>query len=422
MDKQFTTTSSSPHILLDVTGDLRLKGQDEFEVVAKSDNPEDLSLESHDDQVVIHSSGNCSVRVPRDAVVQIQAVHGNTVIKALDGDLSIDIVNGDLELRSVGKTSIGTVNGNLSAKNVDGDFKIDQANGDVSARGVQGDFMVGGKVTGNLNLRDIGGSATASANGNITLQLDPTPGHQFEFNCQGNLFCRLSAEASAEISVPKASQVMVDLPGMHASAPVQTPYALTLGEGDAKISLSANGNVILDTHAPDWGMEDFDIDVGSEVEGMADAVGQQITQQVDSQMRMIEEQLNAQLSNLTMRLSAARLTEDQARRIEERAREASQRATQRAQERVRRAQERMEQKLAAAQRKMEQRSQAREHAFHHGRHSFNFNFPTSSTPATPAGEPVSEEERLVILRMLEQKKITMDQAEELLSALEGKES
>jgi len=421
MDKQFTTTSASPHILLDISGDLRLKGQDDFEVVAKSDNPEDLSLESREDQVAIRSTGNCSVRVPRDAVIQVQAVHGNAIIKALDGDLSVNIVNGDLELRSVGKVNIGTVNGNMSAKNVDGDLKIDQANGDVSARGVQGDFTVSGKVSGNLSLRDVGGSATASADGNITLQLDPTPGHQFEFTCQGNLFCRLSEGASVEISVPKASQVMVDLPGIHASAPVQTPYALTLGEGDAKVSLTADGNVILDTHAPDWGMEDFDIDVGSEVEGMADAVSQQISQQVDLQMRMIEEQINTQLASLTMRLSTAKLTEDQARRIEDRAREASQRATQKAQERVHRAQARMEQKLAAAQRKLEQRSQNREHASRHGRHDFSFNFPTPPTPATPMGEPVSEEERLMILRMLEQKKITTDQAEELLSALESKE-
>ena len=42
MDKQFVTTSASPHILLDVSGDLRLKGQDSFQVMAKSDNPNDL--------------------------------------------------------------------------------------------------------------------------------------------------------------------------------------------------------------------------------------------------------------------------------------------------------------------------------------------------------------------------------------------
>ena len=161
MDKQFVTTSASPHITLDISGDLRLKGQDEFEVIAKSDNPEDLSLESRDDQVVIRSSGNCSVRVPRDAIIQVEAVHGNATIKALDGDLTIDIVDGDLDLRNVGRINIGRVNGNLTAKNVDGDFIINQVNGDLSVRGVQGDFTVTGKVSGNLNLSDVGGSARA---------------------------------------------------------------------------------------------------------------------------------------------------------------------------------------------------------------------------------------------------------------------
>ena len=62
MDKQFTTTSASPNILLFISGDLRLKGQDEFEVMAKSDNPEDLSLEAREDQVVIrcHEQLQCA--------------------------------------------------------------------------------------------------------------------------------------------------------------------------------------------------------------------------------------------------------------------------------------------------------------------------------------------------------------------------
>jgi hypothetical protein len=421
MDKQFANTSASPRIILDISGDLRLKGQDDFEVVAKADSPEDLTLEARDDQVEIRCTSNCNVRVPRAASVEIHSAHGDAVIKGLDGNLSIDTVNGDLELRNVCVTHIGKVNGNLTAKNVDGDLSVDSTVGDLFARRVQGNFNVSGSISGNLNLTDIGGSAKASANGNIILRLDPSPGHEYEFNCTGNLFCRLSSDASVEISVPKASQVMVDLPGIHASAPVQTPYALTLGEGDAKITLSANGNVVLDTHAPEWDMEDFDIDTNAEVEGMADAVSQQINQQVESQVRMIEDQLNAQLSSLTMRLSAAKLTEDQARRIEDRAREASDRATERAQERVRRAQERMEQKMAAAQRKMEYRAQAMERASRHGRHPVGLGvltFPGAPKPPSPAGEPVKEEERLMILRMLEQKQITMDEAEKLLTALE----
>jgi hypothetical protein len=420
MDKQFVTTNASPHISLDVSGNLRLKGQESYEVVAKSDNPEDITLEARDDQVNIHSKGDCIVRVPRLAFVRVQAARGDATIKALEGELAIERLDGNLSLRNVGDTKISRVNGELSAKNVDGNLTIDSVAGDVSIRSIQGDFTITGAINGNLNLSDVGGNAKASANGNIMLRLDPAPGHHFEFIAHGNLFCRISDESSVEISVPKASQVRVDLPGMHATAPVQTPYALTLGEGDAKLTLSADGNVVLDTHAPDWDMEDFDIEIGKEVEDMADTVSQQISQQVESQMRMVEEQLNAQLSSLSMQLSAAWLSDEQRQRIEERAREAGERAASRAQEKMRRAQEKMELKMAAMQRKVEIKNRERERATRRAERSWSFNIPTPPTPPSPPGEPVSEDERLMILRMLQDKKITMEEAEELLSALEGK--
>jgi hypothetical protein len=43
----------------------------------------------------------------------------------------------------------------------------------------------------------------------------------------------------------------------------------------------------------------------------------------------------------------------------------------------------------------------------------------SPSQAEAAYEPVGDEERLIILQMLEQKQITVDQAEQLLAALEG---
>jgi hypothetical protein len=420
MEKQFVTTSSSPRVELEITGDLSLKGGDALEVKAKSGNSENLFMESTEDLVTIRCTDNCSVRVPRASNIHISAVHGDAVIKVLDGELTIGTVNGDLELRNVGATRIGSVNGDIAAKNIENSLGIDAVQGDVSARGIQGDFTVTNQVAGDLNLSDVAGNASATVNGNISLRLDPSPGHSYEFSANGNVFCRLSNDASAEISVPRASQVRVGLPGIKAPAPVQAPYALTLAEGDAKISISARGNVVLDAFTPDWDMEDFDLNIDSEVNGMADAVSEQISQQVDAQMRMIEDQLNAELSSLTMRLSASKLSEEQARRIEDRARETSERATARAQDRIRHAQERMEHKLAAAQRKVELKAQARERASRHGTHAWNINMPLPPTPPAPIGEPVSEDERLMILRMLEQKKISMEEAEQLLAALEGK--
>jgi SHOCT-like domain/Toastrack DUF4097 len=421
MDKQYITTSVSPRIIIDVSGDLRIKGQDELEVTAKSTDSESLVLESQNDEITIRCRSDCSIRVPREATLNVQAARGDASIKVVEGEIAIDSVAGDLDLRSVGSTRINRVNGDLAAKNVEGELTLDSVSGDVSLRSIQGDFAVNGMINGNLSLSGIEGSAKGSANGNINLRLDPSPGHDFEFTCNGNIFCRLSDDASAEISVTRASQVRVDLPGIRSSAPVSAPYALTLGEGDARITLSANGNVVLDTHSPDWDMEDFEINVDSEVNGMADAIGEQISQQVESQVRMMEDQLNAQLSSLTMRLSSAHLTEDQARRIEDRARAASVRAAERAQERMRRAQARMEQKMAAAQRKMEYKAQAMERAARHSHRNWNFTVPTPPGASPAPEEPVTEDERLVILRMLEEKKITMEEADQLLQALEGKQ-
>jgi hypothetical protein len=79
-------------------------------------------------------------------------------------------------------------------------------------------------------------------------------------------------------------------------------------------------------------------------------------------------------------------------------------ATQRAEEKMRRAEEKI--------RRAEGRARNRPHIL------FGLD-PSSRTAPEPAGEPVSDEERMAILRMLQEKKITSEEADKLLAALEG---
>jgi len=51
----------------------------------------------------------------------------------------------------------------------------------------------------------------------------------------------------------------------------------------------------------------------------------------------------------------------------------------------------------------------------------NFNFGLNTSDAENANQPVSDEERMTILKMLQEKKITSEQADKLLAALEGGE-
>jgi hypothetical protein len=90
--------------------------------------------------------------------------------------------------------------------------------------------------------------------------------------------------------------------------------------------------------------------------------------------------------------------------LNDRVRRKVEQATQRAEEKVRRAEDKI--------RRAETKARNRPHVL------FGWD-PAARAGAEPAGEPVSDEERMAILRMLQEKKITSEEADKLLAALEG---
>lgn len=423
MDKQFITTDASPTIVLTVHGDLRLKGSDELQVTAKPSSPEDLTMEQQNGTIHVVCRSDLILRVPCKASVQVENAYGDATIKALEGELDIATAYGNLSLRAVGSTTVKTVNGDLSAKDITGDLVVETVQGNATVKDVQGTLTVTKKINGDLKLEDIDGNVKAFTSGNCFLRLDPSPDTNYDLHADGDIFCRLTEDASATINVTKASQVLTSLPDAEASAPAIAPYTLTLGEGDANITLSAEGNVFLESYKPDaWdSIGNIDIEVGKEMEGITESIGQQIEAQIEAQMEMVEQQIEAQMASLTMRLGTFGMSEEGKQRLEDRARLVRDRATARAEERVRSAQVKLEQKMAAAQRRAEHRARSAERAAaRRGHPTWNFGAPPVPPVPPEPGEPVSEEERLMILRMLEQKKISLEEAEQLLASLEGK--
>jgi len=105
--------------------------------------------------------------------------------------------------------------------------------------------------------------------------------------------------------------------------------------------------------------------------------------------------------------------------VSRRAQEAARRAEQRSQASMRRTEEQIRQ---AAERQMKEGFGKGEFNF-----DFPFDFPTppggpipSTPPAPPPAPKVTDQERLMVLQMLQENKITVEQAERLLAALEGR--
>lgn len=420
MSQKMVSTGPTPLVEIDaVQGDLQVKGWERQEVLVKTSPGDDPLVEMQADVLHITCHGDCLVHVPEEARVQVHSVNGNARFKMLEDALKIDLVSGSLELRDVGGARVGKVYGDLLARHIDGDLQVEQVNGNTIARDVQGACSIA-QVGGNLKLRDAEGSVDVSAGGNAKIQLMLLTGDHYAIHAGGNIYCTVPEDAGLQVDLhSSAHTIKVHMPD-GASTRYDQDCHLPLGSG-ASMKISAGGSILFACQEMDWSdMDELQTEFDDAFTGFTEEFGQhfagQIEDQVQTQMKILDEQME----NLSHTIAQAGLSATDTERIMERARAASERASVQAQEKIRRAQEKMERKLAAAQRKAELRKNAQERRSQEQRRR-SWNFEWSAPPPTPPkpNAAVADEERLVILRMLEQKKITLEQAESLLAALEN---
>ena len=426
MDKRSVSTSMSPEVNIgEVQGDLQIKSWDQSEVVVNAET-DDLDLQGTADSVTINCQGDCLVRVPQGAKVQVGSIHGDGHAKNLEGDLNIGEVNGSLVLRNVAATQVGAVHGELSVREVDGELRVSQVNGQADVREVHGGCWLQ-EVNGHMDLRNIEGDLQASAGGNARIRLDSMTGNDYRLTSGGNMHCAIPDDANLKLKLSSSAELIkVRLPEI-SKAYRQGQVELQTGSGEAAMEISAGGALYLFCQEAEWmgGEERDEEGLGEMTEEYSRKIASEVEAQIAAQMDAINRQIDEQMSRISESIGSVGFSPEQTQRIIEQARQASERGTERAQEKIRRAQEKLERKLEHAQHRREIKAQIN---VGRGRHSWGFEIPrppASPTPpvapVAPARPPVSEEERLLILKMLEQKKISLEEADNLLSALEGKE-
>jgi hypothetical protein len=210
------------------------------------------------------------------------------------------------------------------------------------------------------------------------LYLKPVTNGIYNVTAGADILLRLPAELDAELELSAADDESIRLELGEAASTVTGPtYNLKLGSGSAKFKLSAGGELVVTSGAQEWeSAAEFDPanrgeDFGFQFHGPG-------------------------------------LPPDFAERIHRRVDEATRRAGVRTERAMRRAEEKM--------RAAEKRSRHMHMGVSVGRWGAGVDRPVE----TPRNEPISNEERLAILRMLQEKKISREDAERLLAALEGK--
>lgn len=401
MAKLSIDSGKEPRILIEsVAGDLTVRGWDHDEVVVSVAIEESASIKTVGDVIEISSAIPCRVSVPVSASLEIKEVHGPLSIKNLEGLLTIDEVAGNLRMRGTRGVVINTVNGDFFARRIEGDVRATTINGTASLRDIEGEFNAE-TVNGQLKLKRVSGNIKTNVMGNAGLVFGSEIGDKLDVHSSGSIHCRVPESISLTAKLTSAANsINLRTPDIRENITENT-YEYSSGEGGTEIILNADGRIDFRTMVTDDDYEDeIDADFFSELGGYAADITQQVTEQVEAQIESLTRDLNERLSHLTDLGDVEKKAQAAARKAERK---------------LASAQRRLEIKLAAAQRRAEIKSKRAAPKGDRKRYRS-----MEERKAKSRIDPISEEERRTILEMVAANKITVEEADKLLAALEGR--
>ena len=359
------TTSAAPALEIICQRDLVITGTaDNTVLIAIDDESPASHIERRDEVISVTAADDCTISCPSGAQVAIERVSGDLRITQLKGQLIIQTVNGDAVLHEVGTVVVQTVQGDLVLRNAGGEVKIETVRGDTKLKRIAGQVTIG-KVAGDSSVQDLGAGLTmGNVGGDLALEVEFRPGQSYVAKAGGDIVLRvdgggaqlvLTAKGDLRARVPLTSWTGNDRSGTG-----------TIGDGSAQVTLMANGDVLV---LPGSAGAPFD----------ADQFSDQVESMIESAMGQFESQMARMQRDLEQRFG----------KMDKHAAKNAERAKRRAERSA-------------------------------GSWSFSFGRPPfPPTPPPASTQPVSDEERLMILKMVEDGKISVDQAAQLLAALEG---
>jgi len=379
MERKIIPTGEKPSIIVrSIPGDLRVIGCTQQEIRAKTDG-DVLDLIPGETGATVSCDGDLILIIPIDSNLMIELVEDDASLRDLTGIIEIGKVLGNISLRHIGEVTIKEVGDEFIVRHGAGPIQVNNIGSDASIQDVVGDIVLG-NVGEDLHLRGVSGNLTATVYEDAILYIEPEPGTEIHVNAGEDILLRLPKDPDVEMNLTCGSDnsIQIELPGVSMEA--GSSRLLTLGSGATKIYLTAGDDILVTHRADEWESRmdfDVDFDMGAMGKGYRDIpenLAERITHQAEVATR------HAEL-------------------VHEKAAVAMRRA---------------ERKMEAAARRAKQK--IRRSGWHVQYPTDNWSFPQGM--GTPIKEPVTDEERLTILRMLQEKKITAEEAEKLLAALE----
>lgn len=387
-------------IIIRSHADLHLQGWEKSQVLVLPSDVHTARVHQQQEELRIVLTADAEIDLPAGARVMLEKVGGDAWVRGLTGTLEINKVGGDCSLQDVGTAQAGWVDGDLQAQNVNGPLQIHKVGGDVIIVDCHGPVNLDA-AGGDLQVMEAAGPVSAKIGGDAQVSL-LGEGYPVNLRSGGDITLYITSLQDAAVSFTcGGEEIQIEVEGKTEEINQHT-FSQIFGNGSVPIRLVAGGSIRLTDS--DWDGDDLEAEFAEKDE--------EWDEWVQDRAERLEE--------------FDRRAEDLVRRVSERTQEATHRA---------------EERMAQAMQRMEERRRRLEERF--------AGFPLPPIPPIPSipsippipplrpgsGKPgtsfagsapspeqktsrVSADERMLILKMLAEGRITAEEANNLLDALE----
>jgi len=397
-------TRDDPVIHLKAYGGVQITGVDQADVQCEITAPQLATLVEEDGHVYVTVNASCRLSVPVSSSIEIERGMGSVKISNIQNGINVEKVLGNLVLNDIATATIGKVGGNFSVRKASGSVQIEKVAGSLTVDDVASFNCE--KVGGNCYARDISGDFHLDKLGG-KLMAQEIRGHTWVSKIGGSFVAR-GLQLQEDIKVGgKIRLFNSDFSGLTSlKAGGDIDLGFSEGVQDIKFSIQSGAQKIkIKTDLDDLEIKDYsyEYELGDGLSAVSIAAGGSVT--LTNQAHSSEENVGDIVGDISDRFT-----------YEESA------FSELIQERIDSATRKAEAKVKTAEIRLDQiRERVAKHRGFDESHSDGAQSPPRPDPpiTRPAGKKgATDEERLMILKMLQDSKISVDEAEILFQALE----
>ncbi|NMC85562.1 MAG: hypothetical protein GYA58_09775 [Anaerolineaceae bacterium] len=370
MKQTIVPMKSDAKLVVRTSADLFIEGSDQAQLVATVDDSYSFRMKDENGTIYLYADSDTKLVVPTTASLVLERVSGDASLLNFKGKAEVQKIGGDFHFQGLSGITIETVGGDCIFKEMTGPVEIKRVGGDLDGFQVT-DIRAYG-VGGDIELSAVKGKAQVTAGGDAHLQLTADPIVETKVTAGGDIYVGVTETANANLVMNShGEEITVHACGQQLDIEAED-YTLPLGQGGAEIVLNAGGEVRVREGKEAMGEFSFVIE---DINSSWHDFGREIEEKIRRSMKGV----NHQLRHASWEASTA----------------------------MRKAAEQMDQFSRNYQSGRDNRVVG-----------FGFDANESAAPAKEKSG-ASDEERMMILKMLQEKKITVEEAEKLLQALEG---